>query len=476
MLRSQRVRVSALVLTVFALFYAADLLTPEPGIVFGRDSATHEAPTKSFNAESAIEGYFDLVSSSDDSIFQDVDVVDWEVSDSDTNDDAVIDDSPAKPSQIEVQEITLSYGDNLSSIFETHKVPAADLLAILNNDHPSRPLRRILVGEKLQFMKNAQDGTLETFTYIPNRLNRFVYSRSEEGWQHELVQAEISYETVYRYVVINRGESPITAGLRAGIRNEETILELTQLLQWNIDFWLDIRPNDNYKILYKELYLDGEYAEDADILAAEFKTQRGDYRILRYEIDGVFQGYYKPDGSTMKRQFLRAPLDYVRVSSDFSPRRFHPVIKVYRPHNGVDYAAPTGTPVRATADGIIKAASYTKPNGNYVFIRHPPRYETRYLHFSRIAKGIKKGVSVKQGEIVGYVGSTGYSTGPHLHYEFLVNGKHVNPRTFDLPKQVALTDEELVAFKENVKNLNEDLDIAHHNWLQQNSEVTQVSN
>ena len=476
MLRSQRVRVSALFLTTFALFYAADLLTPEPGIVFGRDSATHEASTKSFNAESAIEGYFDLVSSSDDSIFQEVDLANSEAWDGDTNDVAVLDDSLTKALQFEVQEITLSYGDNLSSIFETHKVPAADLLAILNKDHPSRPLRRILVGEKLQFKKDAQEGTLETFTYIPNRLERFVYSRTEEGWQHERVQAEVSYETVYKYVVIDRGESPITAGLRAGIQNEETILKLTQLLQWNIDFWLDIRPNDNYKILYKELYLDGEYAEDAEILAAEFKTQRGDYRILRYEIDGEFLGYYKPDGSTMKRQFLRAPLDYVRVSSDFSPRRFHPVIKVYRPHNGVDYAAPTGTPVRATADGIIKAASYTKPNGNYVFIRHPPRYETRYLHFSRIAKGMKKGVSVKQGEIIGYVGSTGYSTGPHLHYEFLVNGKHVNPRTFELPKQVALADEELVAFKENIKSLNEDLDIAHHNWLQQNSGVAQASN
>ena len=476
MLKSQRVRVSALILTTFALFYAADLLTPEPGIAFSGDSTAEVNSTNSFNAESAIEDYLDLVSSSDDSIFQDVTLVSSEAWTGDAIYEAVLEDTLDNPSQFEVQEITLRYGDNLSSIFETHKVPAADLLAILNNDHPSRPLRRILVGEKLQFKKNGQDGALETFTYIPNRLERFVYSRNEEGWQHELVQAEVSYETVYKYVVIHKGESPITAGLHAGIRNEETILKLTQLLQWNIDFWLDVRPDDNYKILYKELYLDGEYAEDAEILAAEFKTRRGVHRILRYELDGVFQGYYRPDGSTMKRQFLRAPLDYVRVSSEFSPRRFHPVIKVYRPHNGVDYAAPTGTPVRATGDGIVKAASYTKPNGNYVFVRHPPRYESRYLHFSRIAKGIKQGVSVKQGEIIGYVGSTGYSTGPHLHYEFLVDGKHVNPRTFDLPKQVALTDEELIEFKEKVKNLNEDLDVAHHNWLQKNSGVARATN
>lgn len=459
------------------LVYAADLITPEPGIVFGRASESHELSTKSFTAESAIENYFDLVTSSDDPIFQDVELSRKPTSlDEGSKSETLLNDRAAEQPEENIQEITLSYGDNLSSIFESQKVSAVDLLGILNNDHPSRPLRRILVGEKLQFAKNGQDGALETFTYIPNRREKFVYSRTDKGWQHELVKAKVSHKTVYKYVVIHQGESPITAGLRIGIRNEETILKLTQLLQWNIDFWLDIRPNDNYKILYRERYLDGLYAEDAEILAAEFKTRRGDHRILRYEKDGAFQGYYKPDGSAMKSQFLRAPLDYVRVSSGFTPRRFHPVTKSYRPHNGVDYAAATGTPVRATADGVIKAASYTKPNGNYIFIQHPPRYETRYLHFSRLAKGMKKGVSVRQGEIIGYVGSTGYATGPHLHYEFLINGKHVNPRTVELPKQVVLKDDELATFKVVIARLNEHLDIAHIDWLQQNSGVAQASN
>ena len=178
----------------------------------------------------------------------------------------------------------------------------------------------------------------------------------------------------------------------------------------------------------------------------------------------------------MQRQFLRAPLVYTRVSSNFSPRRFHPKLKVWRPHNGVDYAAPTGTPVRATANGTVKKASFSKPNGNYVFLRHPGNYETRYLHFSRIAKGMRPGVKVEQGDVIGYVGSTGYSTGPHLHYELLANGKHQNPRTISFPEAKTLSGSELEHFKQSMADLKTRLEIAQRHFQIQNSEFAQASN
>lgn len=459
---------------ICGLFYTVDFFAPSPGLVRGSDVNGELVAKPVFDADSAIEGYFDLVRSSDNPIFSDFEPIEPEAESAlepHTGELA----STAEATVSDLDLISIKYGDSLSSIFARHNFPATDLRAILKNDHPSRPLRRIVVGEQIAFTKDAL-GLLESFTYVPNQEERFVYSRTPNGFQNEHIEAIREYKTVYKYVVIERGESPITAGLRVGIQNEETILQLTRLLQWSIDFWLDIRPNDNFKVLYKELYLDGKYAKDAHILAAEFQTRRATHRLLRYEKEGVFHGYFNPDGSTMRRQFLRAPLDYVRVSSEFSPRRLHPVIKQYRPHNGVDYAAPTGTPVRATGDGVVKKTGYTTPNGNYIFLTHPPHFETRYLHFSKVAKGMKKGVAVKQGQVIGYVGSTGYSTGPHLHYEFLINGRHQNPKTIESPEEVISSPDDLATFKQNTAHLIEQFDQAHVTYLQQNLGNLQAHN
>jgi len=484
-IRSQRIRTIAVVLAGIVCVYGINLYTTGVGDVFGSDTTDGLPNPDVFSAEDAISSYLDLVDTSEDSIFSEVEPIlaarleeqSFPNASSGpfhapTLGGAIAEQEGA--SQLQVVNITIESGDNLSTLFKTHDISGSVLLDIRRNDHATRPLNKIIVGEKLEIHK-SEAGELEKFVYVPNLLERFEYTRSDVGFTTNRIEAEIEYKPVYKYVTINDGESPITAGLRTGIRNSETILNLTKKLEYSIDFWFDIRPNDTYKILYNEMYLDGSYAEDADILAAEFKTTRGTHRILRYEVDGKFLGYYSPDGYTLKRQFLRAPLNYTRVSSDFKPKRLHPVHKVWRPHNGVDYAAPTGTPVRATADGTVKVASFNKANGNYVFLTHTGNYETRYLHFNRIAKGISKGVAVEQGQIIGYVGSTGYSTGPHLHYEFLIAGKHQNPRTVNLPEARELGPEEIETFRANIADLEARFDLAHKNWIEQSTVVAQTS-
>ncbi|MEZ0151677.1 MAG: peptidoglycan DD-metalloendopeptidase family protein, partial [Candidatus Reddybacter sp.] len=200
---------------------------------------------------------------------------------------------------------------------------------------------------------------------------------------------------------------------------------------WDIDFALDIRKGDEFSVLYDEKFLDGEKVGSGDILAATFSNHGATFNAVRYiEQDGSIN-YYTPDGKPMRKAFLRAPLDFTRISSNFSLRRKHPVHKRIKAHRGVDYAAPRGTPVYAAGDGRVVASGYSKANGNYVFLQHGGKYVTKYLHLTK--RLTSKGKHVSQGKTIGTVGSTGYATGPHLHYEFLVNGVHRNPRTVKLP-------------------------------------------
>jgi murein DD-endopeptidase MepM/ murein hydrolase activator NlpD len=209
-------------------------------------------------------------------------------------------------------------------------------------------------------------------------------------------------------------------------------MELAGIFGWDIDFALDLRAGDRFSVLYDEQYLNGRKIGNGDILAARFTNQGVTYTALRFVGPDGSAAYYTPEGQPMRKEFLRAPLDFTRVSSDFNPKRLHPLFKTVRPHNGIDYAAPRGTPVYAAGGGKVIAAGYSNSRGNYVDIQHNGKYTTRYYHLDRFR--VKAGQVVKQGQVIGTVGSTGYATGPHLHYEFLVDGAHRNPRTVALPK------------------------------------------
>jgi murein DD-endopeptidase MepM/ murein hydrolase activator NlpD len=223
-------------------------------------------------------------------------------------------------------------------------------------------------------------------------------------------------------------------------------MRLAQIFQWDIDFVLDIRPGDEFFVLFEELYFEGEFVGYGDILAAEFVNQGRRYRAVQYQTQSGRKDYFTPDGISMRKAFLRAPVEFSKISSRFNMRRLHPVRKTVRPHRGIDYAAPIGTPILAAGDGRINTATRNRANGRYIIINHGQQFVTKYLHLSKFARGIKAGKRVKQGQVIGYVGATGLVTGPHLHYEFLVNGVHMNPRTVALPKAKSIAKGELPQF------------------------------
>jgi len=233
------------------------------------------------------------------------------------------------------------------------------------------------------------------------------------------------------------------AGKQAGL-SDNMVMQLANIFGWDIDFVLDIRSGDRFYLVYEKIYREGEFLRDGDILAATFVNQGTHYQAFRFDVDG--QGrYFDADGRPMRKAFLRAPLNFSYISSNFNPARFHPILKRVKPHNGIDYRAPAGTPVYAAGDGRVIRSEYNKYNGNFVFIQHANNIETHYLHFSR--RVVKQGDRVHQGQVIGYVGSTGLATAPHLHYEFVVNGVHRNPRTVSLPKVEPLKGTALAGFR-----------------------------
>jgi murein DD-endopeptidase MepM/ murein hydrolase activator NlpD len=197
-------------------------------------------------------------------------------------------------------------------------------------------------------------------------------------------------------------------------------------------------------LVYEKIYREGEFLRDGNILAATFINQGQRFQAIYFE-EGEVAGYFAPDGRNMRKAFLRAPLNFSYISSGFNPRRMHPILKRIRAHNGIDYYAPRGTPVYSAGAGTVTRSAYSRTNGHHVFVKHANSIETKYLHFTR--RAVKKGQNVKQGQTIGFVGSTGLATGPHLHYEFVVNGVHRNPRTVPLPKVEPLKGTLLVSFQ-----------------------------
>jgi len=325
---------------------------------------------------------------------------------------------------------TVRSGDSLARIFQRAGVPARELAAVLDAGPAATGLKRIYPGHKLVFALNADD-TLARLTYSPSRLESVVFERQGASFAGSVLKREPLRVATFREGVIEH--SLFVAGQKAGL-NDDLTMRLAQIFQWDVDFVLDIRKGDSFHVLYEELYVDDEFIGYGDILAAEFTNRNTVHRAVRYTHPDGHADFYSPDGGSMRKAFLRAPVDFRRISSDFNLRRVHPLHKRSMPHRGIDYAAPTGTPVLASGEGRVRTASRSAANGNYVVIQHGEQFQTKYLHLSRFGKGIKSGARVRQGQIIGYVGATGWATGPHLHYEFLVNGTHQNPRTVPLPK------------------------------------------
>ena len=346
--------------------------------------------------------------------------------------------APAPAPEPPWREFVVQDGDNLSLIFNRAGFSDTDLYRVARaNDE--RSLKRVYPGETVGFQSDS-DGALLAVRHVQSPLLTTLYTREADGYAATDVIREP--DQVARNVSMTIDSSLFIAGTDAGL-SDATIMELAGIFGGVIDFVLDPRIGDTIHVLYQELVLDGERFDDGPILAASFTNRGETFEAYRYTDAEGDTSYYNEKGVSMRKAFLLAPLDFTRVSSNFNPNRLHPIYKTQRPHRGTDYAAPRGTPVYAAGDGRVVEAGYTRPNGNYVFIQHGEQFETHYLHLHRLK--VKQGARVKQGDVIGTVGSTGAATGPHLHYEFLVNGVHRNPRTVHkiLPKARSLPEAEL---------------------------------
>ncbi|NCZ63470.1 MAG: peptidase M23 [Cellvibrionales bacterium] len=311
---------------------------------------------------------------------------------------------------------------------------------------PSKALRKIYPGETLSF-QTSPEGRLHRVKHKESALKWSTFTREGNTYRTEVTVREP--EIFEQSATMRISSSLFLAGQAAGL-SSKVIMDLAGIFGGVIDFALDPRVGDTIELVYEEAWIDGNKYADGDIVAAAFTNKGETFQAYRYTDSLGDTSYYNEDGVSMRKAFLKAPLDFTRVSSNFNPNRLHPIYKTKRPHRGTDYAAPTGTPVYAAGDGRVVEAGYTRPNGNYVFIQHGETYKTHYLHLHK--RRVKKGARVKQGDIIGTVGSTGSATGPHLHYEFLVNGVHRNPRRVhkSLPKAKSLPEAELPRFEREV--------------------------
>lgn len=337
------------------------------------------------------------------------------------DEDSVLDDENWLPT-------TLTNGDNLTTAFKRLGLNARDVYQVANAKHEAARLARLKPGESLAVSIN-NDGLLEQVKYTRSRLEHYLYRREGDAFVGEQILFEP--EVAQRFEQGQIENSLFLDASSAGL-SEAKIMELANIFAWDVDFALDIRNGDRFSVLYEEKYFEGQKIGEGNILAASFTNQGRTYDAVLFRDPDGTNDYYTPEGKPMKKAFLRAPLDFTRISSNFNLRRRHPIHKKIKAHRGVDYAAPRGTPVYAAGKGKVIASGYHRANGNYVFIQHGQQYVTKYLHLHK--RTVQKGQSVKQRQTIGSVGSTGYSTGPHLHYEFLVNGVHRNPRTVKLPE------------------------------------------
>jgi murein DD-endopeptidase MepM/ murein hydrolase activator NlpD len=325
-------------------------------------------------------------------------------------------------------DVIVSRNDTLDRIFRRLQLSLADLATLRSLPGLKAHLDSLHPGESLHFTHH--DSELFGLERRLNDAETLKVVRTGDALKADVVENPL--ETRSR-TVGGRIDSSLFEAVEAAGAHDLTAVALADIFGWDIDFVLDVRPGDSFVVTYQEIWRDGRYLKDGPVLAASFVNQGREYRAVRYTDPTGATGYYTPDGRSMHRAFLRAPLEFTRVSSGFNSARMHPILHRMRAHHGVDYAAPIGTPVKAAGDGTIRFAGVMGGYGNMVEIQHSRSITTVYGHLSRFAQGTRAGAHVTQGTVIAYVGMTGLATGPHLHYEYRVNGVFKNPQTVALP-------------------------------------------
>lgn len=334
--------------------------------------------------------------------------------------------------------ITVKSGNTLSGILNDHGISVEQMPQLLTDDIIKKHLSNLKIGQTMIVRKLANGEFHSLSTRIGND-RRISIRKSMGDFAVASIDLPVEKERVVTSGTID--QSLYIAAEQANLR-QSTIMELSDIFQWELDFARDIRKGDQFSLVYDRLYREGKYIGDGDILAAEFVRAGKTHRAIRYTNAEGVSGYYSPDGRSKRRTFLRHPVDVVRITSRFDPKRMHPVLHKIRAHKGVDYGSPHGTPIRATADGNVVYSGNKNAYGKTVILKHGERFSTLYAHMSKISNKSVVGKRVKQGDVIGYVGRTGRVTGTHLHYEFRINGDHVDPLKVQLPEAKSIAEKD----------------------------------
>lgn len=355
------------------------------------------------------------------------------------------------------QEITVKNGDSLANIFARLDIAPQELHNLLELGGATQNLKKIFPGQTLRVITDGANHLVK-LSYPIDRLNTLNVIRSDDGFDVSTITRTPEFRTRNASGLIE--SSLFLAGSKVGLSDSMT-MELAGIFGWDIDFALDIREGDQFTVLYEEMFVDGENIGNGTILAAEFINQGKRYQAIRYTDAGGKTDYYSMDGKSMRKAFLRTPVEFSRISSGFSLGRLHPVLNKIRAHKGVDYAAATGTPIKATGDGRIIFRDKKGGYGNTVIIQHGSKYSTLYGHMSKFRSGQSNGSHVSQGQIIGYVGRSGLATGPHLHYEFRIDGAHRDPLRMKLPGSDPLKEKYRADFNKKAQALLARIDLIH---------------
>lgn len=376
-------------------------------------------------------------------------------------------DSLAKFPAFKRQSVTyykVKRGDTLASIAQDRSLNLYGLHQGINNRKLSRQFRHLIPGKTLSIVTNGR-GELASLSYKNDSVTDLMQTadsgadqiassesiiESNESTENAMPRAAGQIKHVSTHVIIQ--DSLEQAASHAGLPKKIT-KQLTDIFAWDIDFSQNLRPNDQFTLVYEKIFDNGRAVDTGDIVAAEFTNQGEKHQAVRYKDNNGVVNYYTPEGEGMRRAFLRNPLDFAKVSSFFNPARRHPVLNRIRAHKGVDYAASTGTPIKVTGDGRVAFKGVKGGYGRVVTIEHGNEYSTLYAHLSSFSDSVDEGSQVKQGQVIGYVGSSGLATGPHLHYEFLVNGIHKDPLAVQLPHSLPIDRSLLTYFKNQTRPL-----------------------
>jgi len=342
---------------------------------------------------------------------------------------------------------TFNSGETLSDILIPHGLSDKQIFNIADKARSIFPVRSFRSGDEYYiYAKWDTTETVQYFVYVRNPIEYVVYDlRDSVNVYFGKKEVEIKERTVASIIKNSLWET-----LESKQIDPEIAVKLSEIYAWQIDFFR-IQKSDSFKVVYEQLYVDNKLSGVGKILTAVFRNSGNEFNAFRFEKNDEV-GYYDEKGNSLKKAFLIAPLKFSRISSRFSSRRLHPVLGRVKAHLGTDYAAPTGTPIMSVGDGVVVNAGYTSGNGNYIKVRHNSVYSTQYLHLSKFAKGIRNGKAVKQGQIIGYVGSTGLATGPHVCYRFWKNGRQVNPLREKMPSVKPLSAEHKIEF-DSLKNI-----------------------